>query len=161
MGLNEKKKREYLIDIIVGYLKTANTTLQYIYKSTEDTNAKKISKKAMKKCEEALVHINEIKHIEILEHIYNMVVRKHTYDFSLCGSLVVSPQLKYWDTDKGIEDFYKEKELFNDKMIREQEEKRQQAELIKKAKEENKKVEFVYDNDTKKLKPVILEEPKA
>lgn len=158
MEINEKKKREYLIAIISSYLDTSYNLLAY-YKGIADTRKAKLTcTKSMKRIEQAKVHLRQIKHIEVLDYLYATFIGNNVIAYSISGSMVLSPKLAYFDTDNGIDELRKEMEEQRNKQIEQEKKRKETLEAINKAKAEGKKVEMVWDNDTKTTKPVIVQE---
>ena len=158
MKITEKKKREHLISIIRSYLKTNISIMEYYYVVANDRKSKKVCRDSITSCEEAIAHLQTIKHIEILDYLYGTFVGNNVIAYSISGKLVKSSKLAHWDTEEGFEEFKVEMEEKKKKAIAEAEEREKTKEAVKKAKAEGKKVEMVYDKETKKVRPVIVEE---
>lgn len=158
MGLEEKKKREHLINIIQKYLETSKCLMEY-YKAVADTRKGKLAcTRSIKKIDQAITHLRQIKHIEVLDYLYSTFIGNNVIAYSISGSIVISPKMKEFDTDKGVKELValmeetrkKEQDKINAKI--------QQREIIEKAREQGKNVEMVWDKDTKTVKPMIVEE---
>ena len=77
----------------------------------------------------------------------------------MVGSLCSYDKIKSWDTTKkGFQEFLKLEKEAQEQAKREFDEEKKQQELIKQAQLEGKNVEMIYDTQTKKMKPVIVEE---
>jgi len=154
----QDKKRQHLLNIIKDFLKTSKSLLEYYKFSADTKKAKLICNRSLKSIEKALVSVNEIKHIEILEYLYSAFIGNNAIVYSVSGNFINSKKMKHYDTDKGFKefmDFIEEQK----KLEQEREQKRKESEeAIKKAKELGKKVEMVYDNGTKSVKPMVVEE---
>ena len=74
------------------------------------------------------------------------------------GGIVISPKMKEFDTDKGVEELVSLMKEAQEKQQAKLLEKQRQKEVIEKAKEQGKNVEMVWDKDTKTVKPMIVEE---
>lgn len=158
--LNDKKKRQYLIKIIKSYLNTSIELMSY-YKAVADTRkAKLVCNKSIKSMEQALVKVDQIKHIEILEYIYSSFVGNNVIAYSVSGAVVLSSKLDEYDQDEHIEEF--KEMLEQDRKDREEKEKarRETLEAVRKAKEQGKKIGMVYDKDTKTTRPMIIDKEK-
>lgn len=158
--LTERKKRQYLIKIIKSYLTTSIDLMSY-YKAVADTRkAKLVCNKSMKSLEQALVRVDQIKHVEILEYLYSSFVGNNVIAYSVSGTVVLSPKLEEYDKDEHIEEF--KEMLEQDKKDREEKlkERQETLEAVRKAKEEGKKVEMVYDKTTKTTRPMIIDKEK-
>ena len=115
-------------------------------------------KKFIKDSEKAQEIVSSITHYEILVSLYNTFLNgKETYFATLVKTINNKNTIRKWDrTQKGFKLF---QELENQAKAKSQEEynKRiEQQEMIKKAKEQGKKVEMVYVDG--KLQPRIVEE---
>lgn len=168
MGLDETQKtnvqitdlarKRYLKEIISNYLKTAISFYQYMKRSSGDSKTKRLCTKTIGKLENAIVCINEIKHIELLDYYYTLCIAPNYQVYAVVGSLASSQKMKDYDTEEGIDEFRKIIEEQKEKSIAREKLKQENAQAIKKAKEEGKKVEMVWDKDTKTVKPMIIEE---
>ena len=153
-----KSKRKHLIKVIQTYLETSIALMEY-FKSVATTRKEKyVCTKSIKSSLQAINHLREIKHIEILDYLYSTFIGNNIIAYSVSGKVVLSQKLKEYDTDEGFAEFLEMVES----QKREQEEKIKQRQdnmnAIKKAKEQGKKVEMVWDKDTKTVKPMIVEE---
>lgn len=159
MKLSEKKEREYIIKIISSILET-NISIMYMYRETAiDEKSRNICNKSIRQCRKGLKVLNTINHIEILRSLFSKVVYGKEVYFATVGSMCATDKISFWDTtEKGFQEFTKLEEEAKELTEKELEEKRKQQELIKKAQDDGKKVDWVYDKDTKKLKPVVVEE---
>ena len=158
MGLTEKKKREYLITIIQKYLETGKSLMEYLNAVAPTRSAKYACNKSLKKIDEALVHLRQINHIEVLEHLYSMFIGNGVIAYSISGGIVMSKEMQKWDTDEGIHELI---ELIEENRKKQEEKLKIQQEnrkIVEQAKKEGKKVEMVYDKETKSVKPMIVEE---
>ena len=156
--ITDKRKRDYLIDIIELYLET-NVTLMEYYHATADTRKGKFAcNKSIKSTQQAINHLRQIKHTEILEYLYSSFIGNNVIDYSISGKLVLSKKLEYYDTNSGFVEFKKMIQEQKEKAIAKEQEKTKTQEAIKKAQEQGKKVEMMWDKETKTIKPVIVEE---
>lgn len=156
--MSNKKKRQHLISICQNYLETSKSIMQY-YKEVADTRNGKLScTRSIKSIDNAIVHLRQIKHTEILEYIYSTFVGNNAVAYAISGSIVISKELNGYDTDDGVKELIemvsKRKKEQEDKFN----EKIKQKEIVDKAKAEGKKVEMVWDKDTKTVKPMIIQE---
>jgi hypothetical protein len=158
MAISEKKKREYLVEIIRQVL-TTNIALMTYYKSmASDEKSKKTCSKSIKQTQKALEKLPLVNHIEILVSLYNAIVAGKESVFVLGGALMCSKNFDYWDkTEKGFKEFLKLEEENRNKVIAKQKEENEMKEAVAKAKEEGKKVEYVFNPETKKVEPKIIE----
>ena len=77
----------------------------------------------------------------------------------MSGSLCSYDKIDVWDkTATGYKQFLQMEKEGKELALKKQEEEQRNKELIDKAKKEGKKVEMIYDEKTKSLKPVIVEE---
>lgn len=160
MGLeiSEKKKREYLINIIDNYLKTNISLMEYAKAVATEKKQKLVCNKSIRSTEKALIHLRQINHIEILSYLFSIFVGNNISAYSISGSMVLSKKIKEWDTEKGIIEFRDLMEKQKQENELKQKQMQEKMEAIKKAKEEGKDVEIVYDKETKSVKPLIVEE---
>ena len=158
MGLTEKKKREYLITIIQKYLETGKSLMEYLKAVAPTSKAKYACNKSLNKIDEALVHLRQINHIEVLEHLYSMFIGNGVIAYPISGGIIMSKEMQKWDTDEGIHELI---ELIEENRKKQEEKLKIQQEnrkIVEQAKKEGKKVEMVYDKETKSVKPMIVEE---
>ena len=156
--IDDKKKKKYLVAIIGSFLKVSITIMEYLKALAPDRKSKLVCTKSIKNAEQALVHLNTIKHIEILDYLYSIFIGNNAVAYSISGKMVLTPKIKEWDTDDGVKELI---ELMEDNKKRQEEQFKKQQETLKaveEAKKQGKKVEMVYDKDTKSVKPVIVEE---
>ena len=158
MGLTEKKKRDYLISIIQNHLETAKSLMEYYKAVAETRKAKLTCTKSIKNIDEAIVHLRQIKHIELLDYLYSSFIGNNAIAYSISGSLVLSPKLKYFDTEEGFVEFKDTMEKQKQERLEKERKAKEEREVIERAKAEGKKVESVWDKDTKTLKTTIVEE---
>lgn len=162
MGHNKKMtkldvQKEQLKKVFIKLLETNEEIMNFQITLTDKIEEKKGLKKLAKKTRHAIDVVRGIDHYELLISLYNMFInKKEPYFLSLC-STVCSKDLQKWDkTEKGFQEFLRlEQEAIND-YNKKQEESRKQAEMIKNAREEGKKVEMVYKNG--KITPIIVED---
>lgn len=163
MGLKVKKTKkdvqmdrlkETLVNILV-----ANKSLMRFHKTlTNDEKALKVINKSIKQTDRAIEIIWSVKHIEILESLYNTLLSGKENYFVLFATLITRKNtiIKWDKTDKGFQEFLKLEEQAKAKSKEEYEKRLKQQEIIKKAQEDGKKIEMVYVNG--KLEPHIVEE---
>lgn len=125
---------------------------------TNDKEERKGIKKFVKDTKKAIDIINSVVHYEILVSLYNSFLNgKEAYYLTLCKTINNKNTIVKWDrTQRGFKLFL---ELENQAKAKSQEEYNKrvaQQEMIKKAKEEGKKVEMVFVDG--KLQPRIVEE---
>lgn len=156
--ISEKKEREFLLKVIKNYLGTAKSLMEY-YKAVADTKQGKLScNKSIKSIDQALISVNEIKHIEVLKYIYSMYIGNNAIAYSVSGQIALSKVLKEYDTDNGIIGF---REMLKEqaKQILEREQDRiEYQKAQEEAKKTGKKLEMFYDPKTKKTKAIVVEE---
>ena len=156
--IDTKKKRNYLITIIQKYLETSKCLMEY-YKAVATTRKGKLTcTRSIKKIDQAITHLRQIKHIEVLDYLYSTFIGNNVIAYSISGGIVISPKMKEFDTDKGVEELVALMKEAQEKQQAKLLEKQRQKEVIEKAKEQGKNVEMVWDKDTKTVKPMIVEE---
>jgi len=156
--ISEKKKREYLIGIVQKYLETGKSLMEYLKAVAPTRKAKYSCNKSIKKIEEGITHLRQIKHIEVLEYLYSTFIGNGVIAYSISGGIVCSPKMKEYDTESGVKELIELMKETQEKQKAKFEEKQRQKEAIEKAKEQGKNVEMVWDKDTKTVKPMIVEE---
>lgn len=115
-------------------------------------------KKYIKQCRKAQDIINSVVHYEILLDLYNtFFTGKETYFLSIMKMITHKDTIVKWDrTEKGFKLFQELQAQARAKSKEDYENRLKQQELIKKAREEGKKVEMVLVDG--KLQPHIVEE---
>lgn len=158
---NEKvnKQKELLKKIFVLMLETNAQIMRFQLTLTEKPEDIKGIKKFIKQTEKAIEIVNSIVHYEILVSLYNTFINgKETYFVTLCKTVNNKQTIVKWDrTKKGFDLFLKLESEAKAKSKEEYEKKLAQQEMIRKAKEEGKKVEMVLIDG--KLQPRIVDEP--
>ena len=151
-------KRDILISAITNFLKTSVDMLTYYKKNAETRKAKFTCTRNIKKCYEAIEFVGQIKHIQILEWLATTLVGNNAIMHSVSGGIVLNDRVKYFDTNKGypeflqiLEDTKKQNEIKNKNRV-------ENLQAIHKAQEQGKKVQMVWDKDSKTAKPMIIEE---
>lgn len=156
--IDTKKKRNYLISIIQKYLETGKCLMEYLKAVAPTRKAKLVCNNSIKKIDEAIVHLRQIKHIEILEYLYSSLIANNTLAYSVSGKMVLSPKIKEWDTDDGVKELIALMEEERKKAQEKLEQQQKTRDAIEEARKQGKKVEMVYDQETKSVKPMIVEE---
>lgn len=154
--LDVQKRR--LKTIFTDMLLTNIAIMEFQLTLTDKEEDKKGLKRFIKESKKAIEIINSVSHYEILVSLYNTFLNgKEVYFASLCKTINNKATIVKWDrTEKGFKLFL---ELENQAKAKSQEEynkRLEQQEMIKKAKEEGKKVEMVLVDG--KLQPRIVEE---
>lgn len=151
-----KNKINNLKSVISSMLLTTKKIVEFQQMNDNDTTHKKTYEKLLRHCHRAEKLVWSCQHIEILASLYNSFVSgKEQYYVILSESIYKN--VKRWDTTKkGFDEFMELDKEAREKFNQEKEEREQQMETIKKARESGKKVDFVFENG--KLIPVILEE---
>ena len=152
----EKRKIDNLKSIIASMINVARQIVEFQKENDNDPTHKNTYEKLLRHCNKAQILVWSCQHIEILASLYNSFVSgKEQYYIILTESIYKN--VKKWDTTKkGFEEFLKLDEDARNEFNKEKEERERQQEMIKKAREEGKKIDFVFENG--KLTPVVLEE---
>ena len=152
----ESKKISNLKAIIHTMIATSKAIIEFQKDNDSDSTHKKTYEKLLRHCKSAERTLWETQHIEILASLYNSFVSgKEQYYIILTESIFKN--VKKWDTTKqGFDEFKKLDDEARAKFNEEKNEREQQMDAIKKAREEGKKIDFVFENG--KLKPVVVEE---
>lgn len=125
--------------------------------ASEDEHIKGI-KKVIKDSEKAKKIVTSITHYEILVSLYNAFVNgKESFYVMFSATINAKNKVTYWDrTKKGFQEFIALEEQAKAQSQKDFEERLKQQEIIKKAQEEGKKIEMVFQDG--KLKPILVEE---
>ena len=156
--MNKDKEREQLIYIIKRALDLNIDNCNFckkLYKDNKDIT--KVLNKSIKQSKKGIEKVSHIKHLEILRSIYGDMVGKVSSVLMLGGSILCSKKLDYYDkTENGFKEFTEIQEM----SIKEQQEKAKQQqeyrEMVKKAKENGDKVDFMLDPKDNKVKPIVV-----
>lgn len=159
MKLTKKQEREHIIRMLTSILESNILIMEFYKDISIDKKSRDICKKSIEQSKQGIKTLNEIRHMEILRSMFNkIIVGKETY-FATVGSLCAYDRIKIWDTtETGFKEFVRleeEERKLHEKELQEQQENK---ELIERAQREGKKVEMLYDQESKKIKPVIFEE---
>lgn len=163
--MSKKQEREQLINVYKKALELNIVNCEFLintFKEKGDNDTVKVLESSIEKSEKALVEIDNIEHLEILRAIYNDYVNRISSHLVMGGALVISPKIQEWDkTESGYKEFViANKEAL--KIAKQKAKEQQESQLaIKKAQEEGKKVQMLYDPITKKVKPIIEENNNA
>ena len=152
------QKINNLKSVIASMIYVARRIIEFQQENDNDPSHKNTYMKLLRHCKSAERLVWNCQHIEILASLYNSFVSgKEQYYIILTESIYKN--VKKWDTTKkGFEEFMALDQEARDKFNEEKEERIKQQEMIKKAREEGKKIDFVFENG--KLIPVVLEENK-
>ena len=126
---------------------------------TDDPKTKQAIKKVIRDSQKAQEIVMKITHYEILVSLYNAFVNgKESFYVMFSATINAKNKVTYWDrTKKGFQEFIKLEQEAKAQSQKDYEEKLKQQEIIKKAQEEGKKIEYMVDPVTKQLKPIIYE----
>ena len=64
--MKANRRKTYLQEIIKNYLKTSKSVIELLRENAKSKSERDICHKSISKCEEAIVHIDCITHIEVL-----------------------------------------------------------------------------------------------
>ena len=154
--LNVQKER--LKKVFNRLLDTEIAIMQFqLTLASEDEHIKGI-KKVIKDSEKAKKIVTSITHYEILVSLYNAFINgKESFYVMFSATINAKNKVTYWDrTKKGFQEFIKLEQEAKAQSQKDYEEKLKQQEIIKKAQEEGKKIEMVFQDG--KLKPIVVEE---
>ena len=157
MNKLEIQKRR-LKQVFVDMLTTNISIMQFQLTLTDKKDEQKGIKKFIKESKQAIEIINSVVHYDILVSLYNTFLNgKETYFMALSKTINRKDTIKKWDrTKKGYALFQKLESQASAKSKEEYENRLKQQEMVKKAKEEGKKIEMVLVDG--KLQPRIVEE---
>lgn len=154
--LNVQKER--LKAVFNRLLDTEIAIMQFqLTLASEDEHIKGI-KKVIKDSEKAKKIVTSITHYEILVSLYNAFVNgKESFYVMFSATINAKNKVTYWDrTKKGFQEFVALEQQAKAQSQKDYEERLKQQEIIKKAQEEGKKIEMVFQDG--KLKPIVVEE---
>ena len=152
---NERKQLTNLIKMALELNIYNCKLLKKLYTDKENTKTFNLS---IKQSKQALIKIDDIKHIEILRAIYGDVVGKVSGVLMLGGTMISSNAFDRFDkTEDGFKEFCDLQEQIKNDYIAKIKERQENAEAIRKAKELGKDVNFMFDPKDSKVKPVIVE----
>lgn len=155
----EEIKRKQLTNIIKKVLETNIELMTYYKHYASDEKSKRVCSKSIRQTRKSLEKLPHIKHIEILQSLFNAIVGGKEVIFVSAGSLINSKNVEKWDTtNKGFKEFLQLEEQEREAKRKEFEEHQKQQKMMEQAKKDGKKVEMVFDPTTKKVKPVIVED---
>lgn len=162
MGHEKKSKLDVqkvrLKSIFLSMLQTNIAIMEFQLTLTDDPKDIKGLKRYIRDTKKAMEIVTSITHYEILASLYNTFLNnKETFYMLLCQTIIRKDTIVKWDrTEKGFKLFQKLESDAKAKSKEEYEKKLAQQEMIKKAREEGKKVEMVFIDG--KLQPHIVEE---
>lgn len=157
--LTEKQEREHYINIIDKVLDSSISVFEFYKSIASDDKSREIAQKAIDNALKGKDKIKGIKHIAILRSLFNhIVVGKEQY-YAMSGSLCSYDKIDVWDkTTTGYRQFLKMEKEGQELALKKQQEAQKTKEIVEKAKQEGKKVEMIYDDKSKSIKPVVVEE---
>lgn len=129
--------------------------MQYHLSINEDEKVLKVIKTNINRGKKALLIVDEIWHIEILESLYRSFIFGKEQYFAIVSATIVK-QARKWDSEKGFVEFMELEKQALEQAKQEQEERQKDEETIRVAKEMGKKIEMVMKNG--RLRPVVVEE---
>ena len=152
--------REHLQNIFINFLNTEISILQFQKSIAKNQKDKTGINKLINKGKKAIDVVRDLKHTEILISLYNSFINGKEPYFVVVEKTINSKDTQKWDkTEKGFQEFLKLEAQAKAKSDADLKEKLAQQEMIKKAKEDGKKIEMIFEDG--KLKPVIVEDNKA
>lgn len=163
MGLkseNEKLgvQKARLKRVFVSMLQTNIDIMTFQLTLTDKPDEVKGIKKLIQDSKKAIETINNVQHYEILVSLYNSFINsKETYFVLFVKTVISKNTISRWDkSEKGFKDFLETEQKARAKSEQEAKENAEKQELIRKAREEGKKIEMIYRDG--KLQPTIVEE---
>lgn len=147
---------EQIKNILINLLKTEISLMEYQRRISNSNKQKYVCNKAIRQARQAITVVKDIKHSEILVSLYNVFIKHNVALFVTAGAVIGSNQTLRWDnTEEGFKEFLELESAAIEQYKKEQEERNHDREIIKSAKEQGKKIEFVLID--KKLRPVVKE----
>lgn len=157
LTINEEKK--FLVNILTKLMHTNIAIMELYKKIAVDEKSVEICDKSIEQCNVGLVKIRRIKHIDILRSLYGQLIANREPYFASSGSLCSYEKIDEWDNDEEkFNEFMESENKDREEIARKQQEVIEQRDKINKAREEGKKVEMLYDEKTKTMKPVIVDD---
>ena len=143
-------------DIVIAMLKVNIANLEFQKSVSAVKEHKKTFTKLINHTIKSMELVRNIKHEDILVNIYNSFVHGHEA-FYIALSESVYKNVKRWDTTAiGYKEFKELEKEAIEKTDKEMEEKKKLAETITKAREEGKKIEYMFVDGH--IKPVIVDD---
>lgn len=144
--------------IFFRMINVTEAILRYQMALTESEEERKGLKKYINETKKAYDIVTKVTHLDILESLYRtFIANKEIYFMSLVAMTTNKNTIVKWDrTEKGHKLFLELEKQAKEDYQKKLEEMKSNQDLIKKAKEEGKKVEMVLING--KLQPRIVEE---
>lgn len=147
---------EQIKNILINLLKTEISLMEYQRRISNSNKQKYVCNKAIRQARQAIQVVKDIKHSEILVSLYNVFIKHNVALFATAGAVIGSKQTLKWDnTEEGFKEFLELESVAIEQYKKEQEDRNHDREIIKSAKEQGKKIEFVLID--KKLRPVVKE----
>ena len=163
MIMKDSELREQLINLIKQQLELNIANCKFmkrLYRGNKSTI--KVLNKSIKESTKALVVVHQIKHIELLRAIYADIIGKYSAVLMLGGTYISSKALFHIDNDeKAFNEFMENQKIEQEQAIKKAKERQEYAQAVEKARQDGKRVEFVVDPATNKVKPVIVDEGNA
>lgn len=163
MGHQVKKdkivvQKEKLKNVFYGMIHTNIAIMEFQKTLTDKEEEIKTIKKVINLSKKALEIIANVQHFEILVSLYNSFINgKENYYVTLIRTITLKTTIQRWDkSKKGFDEFLKMEIAAKAKSQEELKERQEQAEFIKKAQQEGKKIEFVLKDG--KIQPIVVEE---
>ena len=157
--LSEKELKEYYVDMLTKVLETNISVFTFYKRLANDEKSIEIAQKCIDNSKVGIDKIKGIKHIAILESLYVHIIDGKEQYYAMSGSLCSYDKIDVWDkTNTGYRQFLKMEKEGQELALKKQQEVQRNKEIIDKAKQEGKKVDMIYDEKTKSLKPVVVEE---
>lgn len=150
------ENNELLKNIMVDMIKLNYDVLKFHMTLSKDEKEIRGYKKLLRMSNKAIEIISSVNHQDILELLYNNFISGRE---SVSAILVASinKYVNTWDkSEKGYKQFKEYEKENYEARIESIKRKQEMSQKIKKAKEEGKKLDFVYDNG--KVVPVVREE---
>ena len=122
----------------------------------KDEKAIAVCDKCIRDSKKALRNIDNIKHKDIIESLYNTLVTKNETWFYFFAPLINGKNVKRWDTTKkGYEEFLTLEKEAKEIAKQKAEEQAEKKKKLEEAKARGDKVEMLYNPKTKKIEPII------
>jgi hypothetical protein len=163
MGQNKKinkisVQKEMLKEIFIKMIETNKAIMDFQYTLAKRGKERQAIREIIDKSTSAIDIIKGIDHYEILVSLYNSFINKReTFFVTLVATINRKDTIEKWDkSEEGFKEFLELEEKAIAQSDIEEKELKEKVEIIKKAKEEGKKVELMYIDG--KVKPVVVNE---
>jgi len=157
-----KNSRENKIRVINSLLDTNIELMKYLKGIATDDESRKVCNKCIRQSKKAKLVLPTIYHDEIINYIFASLFAGKEHYYAISSAIITSKKIENWDkTEDGYNEFLFEQEQAKKEQEQKIKERKEQHELMAKAKAEGKKIEMVFDKASGKIVPVIVDNENA